>query len=181
MYRLYSDKTGTFKCKIDVKGASLEKSKTRLIFENEDINVSFKGTVDSHGNCEIPIKKLKNLIGESCEGTVKLEVIVEDNYFEPWSDSFKAIPSKELTVEVKSFLDQIANKPKVLVVEQNNNVDTDYHLTILQESFEENGLKKKMLTKESLPSFTKSVLEYCDKMGITDKKSFTKNLLHRLK
>ena len=36
----------------------------------------------------IPIKKLRGLLDESIKGSMKLEVIAEDVYFQPWQSEF---------------------------------------------------------------------------------------------
>jgi len=62
----------------------------------------FKGEVDSKGKCVVPIKKLRGLIDESSQGSIKLEVIAEDTYFIPWESEFSVEQSKKVTVEVIS-------------------------------------------------------------------------------
>jgi hypothetical protein len=102
MYRLFTDKTELFECNIKLEGAQLKNSQARLIIESEDINLLFKGKIDSDGKCTIPIKKLKGLLEGDTKGEIKLEVIAEDTYFTPWKSEFVVEASKKLTVEVKS-------------------------------------------------------------------------------
>jgi hypothetical protein len=49
----------------------------------------FEGTIDTDGNCKVPIKKLRGLVSEDTKGTMKLEVIGEDTYFLPWESDFE--------------------------------------------------------------------------------------------
>jgi hypothetical protein len=100
MYTLYTDKTEDFKCNIGVEGATINNTKARLVLESKDMNLLFEGSIDSSGNCIIPIKKLKHILPEGIEGMMKLEVIADDTYFSPWEDSFQVKVNKKVTVEV---------------------------------------------------------------------------------
>lgn len=100
MYTLYTDKAEDFKCNIGVEGADISKTTARLVLENKNVNLMFEGKVDKSGNCIIPIKKLKNILPEGIEGTMKLEVVADDTFFSPWEDSFLVKVNKRVTVEV---------------------------------------------------------------------------------
>ena len=108
MYKLFTDKAELFECSISLQGASLKKSKARLVVETQDYSLLFNGTISKSGKCEIPIKKLKGLIDEDTTGNVRLEVIAEDTFFTPWESNFEVKTSKKVTVEVKS---PTASKP----------------------------------------------------------------------
>ena len=110
MYKLFTDKTELFECNISLQGASLKKSKARLVVETQDYSLLFNGSINSNGKCEIPIRKLKGLIDEDTSGNIRLEVIAEDTYFTPWESDFEVDASKKVTVEVKS---QTTKKPIV--------------------------------------------------------------------
>ena len=110
MYKLFTDKSELFECDIKLEGASLSKSKARLVVETSDYSLLFKGEINSSGKCEIPIRKLKGLIDENTTGNIRLEVIAEDTFFTPWESDFEVDASKKVTVEVKS---QQAKKPIV--------------------------------------------------------------------
>jgi hypothetical protein len=110
MYKLFTDKTELFECSISLEGASLKKSKARLVVETQDYSLLFDGTISKGGKCEIPIRKLKGLIDEDTTGNIRLEVIAEDTYFTPWESDFEVDASKKVTVEVKS---QTTKKPIV--------------------------------------------------------------------
>ena len=110
MYKLFTDKTELFECDIKLQGASLNKSKARLVVETPEYSLLFKGTINSKGKCEIPIRKLKGLIDENTKGNIRLEVIAEDTYFTPWESDFEVETSKKVTVEVKT---QTTKKPIV--------------------------------------------------------------------
>ena len=108
MYKLFTDKSELFECNIKLEGASLSKSKARLVVETSDYSLLFNGDINSSGKCEIPIRKLKGLIDENTTGNIRLEVIAEDTFFTPWESDFEVDASKKVTVEVKS---QSAKKP----------------------------------------------------------------------
>ena len=102
MYKLFTDKSELFECDIKLEGASLSKSKARLVVDTSDYSLLFKGDINSSGKCEIPIRKLKGLIDENTTGNIRLEVIAEDTFFTPWESDFEVDASKKVTVEVKS-------------------------------------------------------------------------------
>ena len=108
MYKLFTDKSELFECDIKLEGASLSKSKARLVVETSDYSLLFDGSISSKGKCEIPIRKLKGLINEDTSGNIRLEVIAEDTLFTPWESDFEVEASKKVTVEVKS---QSTKKP----------------------------------------------------------------------
>ena len=101
-YKLYTDKQETFECDLFLEGADLKNSSARIIVESNDLTLMFKGKIDEKGNCKVPIKKLKGLMGENTTGDIKLEVIAEDTLIEPWQSDFVVSTSKKVTVEVKS-------------------------------------------------------------------------------
>jgi len=102
MYTLYTDKQELFECSISLEGASVKNSQARFIVESDNLNLLFKGTIDSSGKCTVPIKKLKNLLEESTKGKIRLEVIADDTYFTPWESDFEVETARKVTVEVKS-------------------------------------------------------------------------------
>ena len=108
MYKLFTDKSELFECDIRLQGASLKKSKARLVVETADYSLMFNGSITSDGKCKVPIKKLKGLIDENTLGNIRLEVIAEDTFFTPWESDFEVETSKKVTVEVKS---QTTKKP----------------------------------------------------------------------
>lgn len=124
MYKLFTDKAEVFECDIQVEGASLTNSSARLVVETKDYSLMFDGEIKSGGKCTIPIRKLKGLIEEDSEGTIKLEVIADDTYFTPWESDFKVKASKKVTVEVKSQSDKtLVKENKVKVTNVKNGVE----------------------------------------------------------
>jgi TusA-related sulfurtransferase len=139
MYTLYTDKQELFECSISLEGASVKNSKVRLVVEADNLNLLFKGTIDSSGKCTVPIRKLKNLLEESTKGKIKLEVIADDTYFTPWESDFEVETAKKVTVEVKSQTNKntlTENKTEVTV----KNIKVGDHIQNLS----------KMLVKENI-------------------------------
>jgi len=122
MYKLYTDKKEIFECDISLSGASLKKAKARLVVETADLNLLYKGTIGSRGECRIPVSKLRGLLDETAQGKIRLEVIAEDTYFIPWESDFTVETSKSVTVEIKSQSSKIlreTTKPKMAVKVKN--------------------------------------------------------------
>ena len=114
-YKLYIDKKENFECQLKLEGASLKDAKSRMIVESNNFNLMFDGTIDNSGKCVVPISRLKGLLSEGTKGTMKLEVIAEDTYFQPWESKFTVDTKQKLTVEVK---EQASNKqPRMIVTE----------------------------------------------------------------
>ena len=122
MYKLFTDKSELFECDIKLQGASLKKSKARLVVETSDYSLLFNGSISSKGKCEIPIKKLKGLIDEDTTGNIRLEVIAEDTFFTPWETNFEVETSKKVTVEIKT---QTLKKP-IIEAKVKGNTITDF-------------------------------------------------------
>ena len=128
MYKLFTDKAELFECSISLQGASLKKSKARLVVETPEYSLLFNGSISKSGKCEIPIKKLKGLIDEDTTGNIRLEVIAEDTFFTPWNSNFEVETSKKVTVEVKT---QTTKKPIVeakVKVKENISLSEKQHI-----------------------------------------------------
>jgi|TARA_R100000081_G_C4702463_1_gene108365 hypothetical protein len=143
-YKVYTDKQENFICEINLTGASLTNAKSRIIVSSDVANIMFEGNVDSSGKCTVPIKKLQGLLPEGTTGDIKLEVIADDTYFQPWSSNFIVEASKKITVEVKSQSQKVIeeSKPKMKVI-----VETDkktHVVNILRE------IKKQKITLKNI-------------------------------
>jgi hypothetical protein len=152
MYKLYTDKTELFECTIKLEGASISKSKVRLVVESTDLNLLFPGKIDTDGKCTIPVSKLKGLLDENTQGNIKLEVIADDVYFTPWESNFIIETSKKLTVEVTS-------QAAALIESQSPRVTVEVHKDVQEPSekqevpslIQEHIVKLfKILTKEDI-------------------------------
>ena len=135
MYKLFTDKSELFECDIKLQGASLKKSKARLVVETTDYSLMFNGSISNSGKCEIPIKKLKGLIDEDITGNIRLEVIAEDTFFTPWESDFEVETSKKVTVEVKS---QTFKKPIVEAKVKITNSEQKHVINLLKLLIKEN-------------------------------------------
>ena len=144
MYKLFTDKSELFECDIKLQGASLNKSKARLVVETSDYSLLFNGSISSKGKCEIPIRKLKGLIDENTIGNIRLEVIAEDTFFTPWESDFEVETSKKVTVEVKSQ----ENKKQILETKVKVKVKKTKPITITEKQHIINLFK--ILIKENI-------------------------------
>ena len=170
MYKLFTDKAETFECDIKIDGASLSKSKARLVIETKDYSLLFHGKINSDGKCTVPIKKLKGLIDESSKGDIRLEVIAEDTYFTPWESKFEIEASKKVTVEVKSQNSKPLLKETVKVKNVKQQVtqkETDHIVNIMKLLVREDiNIKNLSIKKDRL---NKVIATYCKHKPITEK------------
>lgn len=143
MYKLFTDKTELFECDIKLQGASLKKSKARLVVETPDYSLLFNGKISSNGKCEIPIRKLKGLIDEDTVGNIRLEIIAEDTFFTPWESDFEVDTNKKVQVEVKS-----QESKSILETKVNVKVKNTKQITITEKQHVINLFK--LLIKENI-------------------------------
>jgi len=112
-YNLYTDKPNKFNCNIEIEGTSLSKSKVRLVIETDEMSYMFNGNIENTGICEVNIPKTKHFLPEGTKGVMRLEVIADDVYFEPWSSDFGVKTNKKVSVVVESQKED--EKPKLKV------------------------------------------------------------------
>ena len=155
MYTLYSDKNNLFECDIQLEGASLSQAFARVIIEGKNLNLIFNGDISNEGNCRINLPKL-NMLKEG--GEMKLEVIADEMYFNPWNSDFELKKSKSVTVEVKQPSDQIIKENRAKVNVKVNNYTTKVNKlskvkkpkkTIKESTFTKQDLKKLLLKLRS--------------------------------
>ena len=175
MYKLYTDKIEIFECDIKLSGASLDKSRVRLVVESADVNLLFKGKIDSTGKCTVPVKRLSGLLGETTRGTLRLEVIADDTYFTPWKSDFVVETSKKVRVEVKSQNKKriVESKPPTIKVMNIKNTpkqisESRHVLNILKMLVKENITLKNLPKKKN--TVNKIITGYVDKHPITESK-----------
>ena len=148
-YKLYTDKQETFECDLFLEGADLKESSARILVETKDLTLLFPGEINEEGNCKVPIKKLKGLIGEDTTGNIKLEVIAEDTLIQPWQSEFVVETSKKVTVEVKGQGDkkpikEVSNKPQVKIKNIKNNFNP---VNDMVNTLSENGITLQKIIK----------------------------------
>ena len=150
-YSLYTDKPNKFNCNIEIEGTSLAKSQVRLVVETDEMSYMFKGRIENNGLCEVNIPKTKHFLPEGSNGNMRLEVIADDVYFEPWSSDFSVKTNKKVNVVVA---EQVEEKPKmrVQVVEQEETVVEKPKIveTKVRQVKEEKPANKNNFTKEEL-------------------------------
>jgi len=177
MYKLFTDKTEVFECDIKLSGASLDKSNVRLVVESADINLLFKGKIDSTGKCSVPVKRLSGLLGETTRGTLRLEVIADDTFFTPWESEFVVEVSKKVTVEVKSQNNNriVENKkPQMKVVSVKNTptrkpISESRHILNIMKMMVKENITLKNLTKKKT-TVNKIIEGYVKQNPLTDSK-----------
>ena len=143
MYTLYSDKPNLFECSIQLEGTSISNSFARLIIESDENSLVFNGEIDKNGACLVPIKKIKGLVSEG--GNMRLEVVADDMYFNPWNSEYELKQSKSVTVEVKQ-------PTKSLIENKTPKVEVKYpeRKVIKEENSRPTPKKKVTLTKRQL-------------------------------
>ena len=183
MYKLYTDKQETFECDLFLEGADLKQSSARLIVESKDLTLMFKGEIDDKGNCKVPIKKLKGLMGENTTGDIKLEVIAEDTLIEPWQSDFVVSTSKKVTVEVKSQskdkeqIKEVSSKPQVKIKSVKNYSNP---INEMVKVLKQNGmtLSKVLKDKKKIAPILESYSKKVNYKGGT--KKFIKEVIQKL-
>lgn len=112
-YFLYTDKPNKFNCNVEIEGTSLSKSKVRLVIETDEMSYMFNGRIENTGICEVNIPKTKHFLPEGTKGVMRLEVIADDVYFEPWSSDFGVKTNKKVNVVVEEQSQE--EKPRLKV------------------------------------------------------------------
>ena len=163
MFKLYTDKINTFKCKVTLEGASESTALARLVIEGQNHNLMFDGKIKD-GICEVNIGKFKNFGEFKDKGNIKLEVIADDVYFTPWKSDYIIEQSRNVFVEM--IEEKTSSKPLVEVTEISY-IDNDTK-KVNSETDGEKVYKK--LVKESV-----NIKKYpsLDVMLKTDKKAKT--------
>jgi len=175
MYKLFTDKSELFECDIKLQGASLKKSKARLVVETQDYSLMFNGSISNGGKCEIPIRKLKGLIDEDTTGNIRLEVIAEDTFFTPWETDFEVETSKKVTVEVKS---QTTKKPIVEATVKITDSEQQHVINLLKLLVKENINIKNISFKRN--KLNNIVATYLKENTVKDTKKVINGVLKKL-
>jgi hypothetical protein len=147
IYNLYTDKPNKFNCNIEIEGTSLSKSRVRLVVETEDMSYMFNGRIENNGLCEVNIPKTKHFLPEGSQGLMRLEVIADDVYFEPWSSQFNVKTNKKVNVVVS---EQVEEKPKLRVQVMEQPQEEPKPRIVETKKSQPNPPKKVEITKEQL-------------------------------
>ena len=181
-YKLYTDKQETFECDLFLEGADLKESSARILVETKDLTLLFPGKITEDGNCKVPIKKLKGLLGEDTTGNIKLEVIAEDTLIEPWQSEFVVETSKKVTVEVKGQgkkkpIREVSNKPQVKISNVKNHFNPTNEMVKM---LKENGitLSKVVKNKKKIAPILENYSNKVNYKGGT--KKFIKEVINKL-
>jgi hypothetical protein len=185
MYKFYQDKTEDFIIKdIRVTGASLSKTKARLVLENEEYNLVFNGEIDESGRCVIPVPKLK-ILSENLKGNLKVEVIVEDDsIFVPYKDTFEIGVSRKVTVEVvkqdKAVISESKKKVTVVVESKKQEIHEHKAVNVICKIFEKKGIDLlNMKGNKEVPTIISEVVKH---LNVKEKeiKTIQEQLLQKL-
>ena len=147
IYNLYTDKPNKFNCNIEIEGTSLSKSRVRLVVETEDMSYMFNGRIENNGLCEVNIPKTKHFLPEGSQGLMRLEVIADDVYFEPWSSQFNVKTNKKVNVVVS---EQVEEKPKLRVQVMEQPQEEPKPRIVETKKSQPTSPKKVEITKEQL-------------------------------
>ena len=157
MLKLYTDKSEIFECNVALEGVDIKDSKIRAILKFDDKNLMIEGKIKSGGKGEIIFPKLKGLTKEGQKGTMELEVIADDAYFQPYNENFEIKVSKKAIVEVISKKEK---KPKIIIEKVTPESE-------LMKMLKENGITKKMLVKNK-SRFSKVLHNYYKEANIQE-------------
>ena len=129
MFKLYTDKINTFKCKVTLEGASESTALARLVIEGQNHNLMFDGKIKD-GICEVNIGKFKNFGEFKDKGNIKLEVIADDVYFTPWKSEYTVEQSRNVVIEVieeKKDLKPLVEITEISYIKDEVKVNTKNH------------------------------------------------------
>lgn len=172
-YKFYTDKEELFTADINVKNASTKNSIARLIIETADVNLVFYGKIENN-QCKVPVGKLKHILDENTKGNAKLEVILEDTYFVPWTS--ECIVEKHTKVEINEVKNTIINKPLVEVKIQSQKEEVSKEQLYKNALFEINHVFKKIKpSKADMPVILNEFFKQND-----DYKQFKSELLKKV-
>lgn len=114
-YKIYIDKSELFEAQIQITGANVSKTRCRLIFETDEMNMFFNGILDNN-KCSVKIPKMDSILDEGTTGKIKLEVIADDSYFEPWSSNFEVLRKTKVSVKEQT-IDEIPSSKRTRIDE----------------------------------------------------------------
>lgn len=163
MYLIPIDKIDIFEASIHVDGLDYSKLNCRLVLETSNKSVPsfiFTGEVVNN-KCKISIPKLKSFIEEGLTGNMRLEVIADDMFFTPWSDTFETKIDKKITVESIQN-DSASTKPIITVETKTKTISQD--IKILFETKIDNIINDHNITLTNLKSNIKLIKSSIQKL-----------------
>lgn len=177
MYKILLDKNKLFECDIEIQGASSHDTQVRLVLETEEFSISFKGKIEND-RVKVPISRLKNILKENYKGNISLEVIAEDTFFVPWSETYETETHRKVEVyfnKEKEIIKEV-KKPSVTVGITSTNSQTKKpisHSDNIISILEEKRIKFKDIQKNT-SLLTEVVGVYCVDKKIDIKKDINK-------
>jgi hypothetical protein len=147
----------TIEFQLQIENASLKETSTRLIVNTKNENIISSLSIDDKGNCKgiIPLKEEWN--GQT--GKVKIEVIAEGTYFEPFSkevifDSIPKAPKAKINEIILS-----PSKPKLPpkstpiikeVKDNNKKIILDKPKTVSKPKITKKPISKSLIRKKTI-------------------------------
>lgn len=176
MYKLYTDRPTDFKCHIELEGAAREEVDARLIIESKDKALLYRGTISRSGECAIPVGELKGLMSAGTIGTMTLEVVMGETYFQPWKTTFKVQASRKIRVEV---FDPTTKKQNVSVsVEEQDDLKA---ARVLAEQFKNSGITPENALKKRNRRYIKEIVtHFVSRHPNVDSKELVSNAIRLL-
>jgi hypothetical protein len=150
----------TIEFKLQVENASIKDTSTRLIIELKDDNLIVPLSIDKYGNCKGIIPLNENWDGK--KGNIKIEVITEGNYFQPFEKNviFEGLNTKpKATINEVTFknhpLTTLKVNPFVALMEKHQNKISNRKKekelkSVLKEEKEKNKQDVKILNEMKL-------------------------------
>jgi hypothetical protein len=137
------------------------------------------GTTRSTGQAVIQFPKLKNIADAGETGNMVLEIIADDAYFQPYSESFTVDTAKKATVEV---IKKEEVKPKVVIEKTTPTVvKKKSSLFDIISLFEQRGITKKEVYSNK-DRFSKVLYTYYQQANINESYAdYLKKIISRLK
>ena len=180
----------TIEFQLQIENASIENTSTRLIVNAGDENIITPIFIDSEGNCKGTIPLKEEWDGKS--GDIKIEVITEGNYFEPFSKKviFDSIPktpkakieeiilspsNKNYSPSIQPIIKEsknIKNKPSVSKIETPKKI-TKKPNPIRENKFIEN--KKPIIKEQTTPKLLKPEVKINNEISNEVKSFFLEN------
>lgn len=178
---VYTDKPTEFDFKVEVEGASLDDAKARLIIETQKTSFLLEGNVKSDGSAVIEIPKLKGLVEDNISGKMRLEVIVEDAYFQPWEGTYQVAASKKVTVnEVLS--EKPAAKPAMSITIKEKKTPYQANIESIVESLSSRGITSTNILNDKNKKYMYSLIEVVFNKSLTElnNKVIINDIIHNM-
>lgn len=194
MINFYTDAPSKFECMIKIENISTKNAKARLVItpENYPHAIMIESLLNGDTNCKISVPAL-GFLEPNSKATCKLEVLVDNYYFDVYNSACKITKLHNVKVSVNENTIVEDNKPKVsaVVVEKEKTKSflkedvSDVDLQFVNKMVVEytNLSKEKKERIDSIISkkkFSKSLTEWRDKIFEDSENNVAKYVIFRL-